>query len=587
MTKVFEADIIILGATPAGICAALSASDKGSSSVIIERSRVPGGLPANGLGATDIATRGGTGGLFLRFVKEIRNHYVEQYGEDSQQAKDCSGGYHFEPSVAEKLFREWLEEASEKVTLVTGWQMDPHQESVEQEAGHLKAIHLVTPDRQEKATARGKVFIDATYEGDLIAAAGLPFALGREGRDETGEPMAGRIYRRWIHHPPGWGSTGMGDNAIQSYNYRLCLTNKPENRILPEKPPGYRREEYLSLIEDVKTGFWAGDPTNELHLEGIGRLTNMVILPNGKTDANNQHLAMISTDLPEENWPWPMASWEWRDRFAQRLRHYIIGLLWFAQNDPDVPEDFRDRCREWGFAADEYLDNQHFPRMVYVREGRRLKGRKVFQAQDATPVREGGRPPVLSSSVTASHYALDSHAVLKRESDKDHLEGFMSFPTKPYTVPVEVMLPVGKSNLLAPVPASSTHVGFSTLRMEPCGMALGEAAGLMASGFLHKGDWPEGREVLYLQKDLLERGAVLMHFRCPEGSSEVSRPLQLFALHGLLGEDVPWEVNLNAPLCSDFKVAWPAQFKKLTGNACPPLEGLTLGDAVKALWDAL
>lgn len=585
MQKRFSADLIILGATPGGICTALAAAREGRSSLIIERSDVPGGLPANGLGATDIGTRGGTGGFFLRFVREIRAFYEETYGADSDQVRDCSDGYHFEPSVAEQVFRRWLEAASGSVRVIYGWQMDPDPDSVVREGDRIKAIHLVTRDRTGTALAEGAVFIDATYEGDLVGASGCPFAIGREGRAQTGEPMAGRIYKAWLT-PPAPGSTGLGDNAIQAYNYRLCLTRDPKKRILPECPKDYRREEYLSLIDDIQSGFWAGKTENELHLDGIGRLTNMVILPNGKTDANNQHLAMISTDLPEENWPWPMAGWEWRDRFAERLRNYITGLLWFSQNDPEVPGEFRERCREWGFAADEYTDNGNFPRMVYVREGRRLRGRKIFQAQDATPVAEGKRPPLHAHSVTASHYALDSHAVLKREPGRDSLEGIFSFRTRPYTVPAEVMIPEGRMNLLVPVAASSTHIGFSTLRMEPCWMALGEAAGHLAAHLLSNGDHPEGTAIFKIQKKLLEQGAVLLWFENRDMSRPENRPVQLFALHGFLGEEVPWQIELNEPLDDARASAWRRHFEKLTGNPAPGLQGLSMEAALQAMWDA-
>src|SRR5690606_32501577 len=136
-------------------------------------------------------------------------------------------------------------------------------------------------------------------------------------------------------------------------------------------------------------------------LAGIGRLTNMVILPNRKTDANNQHLAFISTDLPEENQDWPTADWAWRDRFAQRLRDYICGLIWFAQHDERLPADFRTACLRWGFAKDEYVDNGNFPRQVYVREGRRIEGDHLFTAHDALPVAPGARPPIHGDSITA------------------------------------------------------------------------------------------------------------------------------------------------------------------------------------------
>jgi hypothetical protein len=241
--------------------------------------------------------------------------------------------------------------------------------------------------------------------------------------------MAGRVYQAWRSKELGEGSTGEGDDTIQAYNFRLCLTANPENRVRIAKPENYDRAEYVSLIDDLRLDRMPGVHTDEFEWEGIGRITNIVWLPNGKTDANNQHLAFLSTDLPEENYPWPTADWVWRDRFAARLRDYILGLFWFMQNDPEVPESFRANAGRYGLAADEYADNGHFPRQVYVREGRRIVGERCFLAHDALPTAPGGRPPVHPDSVTASHYAVDSHAIRKRESGRVHLDGFVSMST--------------------------------------------------------------------------------------------------------------------------------------------------------------
>lgn len=523
-------DLVIVGGTPAGIMAGVAAARLGKKSLILERTAYPGGLPANGLGATDIATRGATGGLFLEFVQRIKNQYINQYGADSRQVKDCSDGYHFEPHVATAVFQELLKEHP-GITLLTLRQFDFEPENLTISGNRITAIRVLNRTSGEAETYTGKVFLDATYEGDLIAAAGVPFFVGREGKDRYNEPGAGRVYKYW-GGKEGPGSTFGEDNAVQSYNYRLCLTRDPSIRVPVRKPANYNREEYVSLIDDVKTGWHTGvealkltDAQREENKKrvaagqppvvpgmpaGIARLTNMVKLPNEKNDANNQHLAFLSTDLPEENWPYPTSGWEWRDKFAKRLREYTEGLFYFAQNDPELPEWFRKQCLEWGWAKDEYTDNGHFPRQLYVREGRRMKGKYLFKAEDALPVKAGGRPPVHADSITASHYALDSHAVRKREPGKIHLDGFLSYPSKVYTVPFRVMVPDSPlENLLAPVPASATHIGFSTLRMEPCWMALGQAAGVAAAlagtKSVHKLPIPD------LQKELLKQKAILVY----------------------------------------------------------------------------
>ena len=566
-------DIIIVGGTPGGIMAAVSAARMGKSSLLIERTNHIGGLPANGLGATDISTRGATAGLFLEFIDRIYAHYVTTYGLHSQQVTDVDEGYHFEPSVAERVFESMLAEHAE-ITVLRMRQFDALPDRVTLENGYIQEIGVV--NRLTGALERygGRVFIDATYEGDLAAAAGVPFLIGRESREAFDEPFAGRVYKYW-DGPAESGSTFQADNAIQAYNYRLPLTTRSDIKIPVTKPDTYNRDEYISLIEDVWTGRHTGEAvthlTEEARLDnkrrrlkgempivpgqpiGMQRIVNKVVLPNGKTDANNQHLAFVSTDLPEENWPWPTSSWAWRDRFARRLRDYTLGLLWFAQNDPELPDAFRDMTRQWGLSADEYVDNDYFPRQVYVREGRRIQGEHFFTAHDALPVTPGGRPPIHAGSITASHYAVDSHAVRKREPDRVHLDGFLSYQTRPYTVPFGVIVPVQVENLLTPVPVSGTHLGFSTLRMEPCWMALGQAAGVAAVLSISGNTPVRSISIQHLQQTLLAQNAVLIYYEDTSPDHLFFHALQFFGLLGFVPE---WEARLDDPVQAEEALAW-------------------------------
>ena len=559
--------------------AAISASREGKKSVILERSTHVGGLPVNGLGATDIATRGATTGLFKKFVDNIFEYYVGEYGSNSTQVKACSNGYHFEPHVAGIVLNNMLNAEGQNVTVLTRRQFDALPENVEREGGIIKSIRILNLDSRKKEKYSGKIFIDATYEGDLGAAAGVPYSLGREGESEYGEIGAGRLFKLW-RGPEIEGTTHEGDDAVQAYNYRLCLTNDPNNRILPKKPKSYKRSDYVSIIDDVYYGNFAGaeilnatpemHEANKKHIKeggktqipgdpwGIAKVTNMVKLPNDKTDANNQHLALVSTDLPEENWKWPVADWKWRDKFAKRLKEYTIGLLWFAQNDKGLPEQFKKDALEWGFAKDEYQDNDNFPRQVYVREGRRLHGKHIFTANDALPVANGKRPPIYSSSITASHYALDSHAARKREKGKMALDGFFSYPSAPYTVPYEVVVPESIDNLLIPVPASATHVGFSTLRMEPCWMALGQAAGIAASVAIDCETSVADAPIQKIQEELLNAGATLIYFKDLSVTDPDFKIAQDMALKGYLPE---WNANLDSMLDSSTAQQW----QKLSG----------------------
>ena len=585
-------DLVIVGGNPGGIMAAISAARMGKTSVILERTRYIGGLPANGLGATDIATRAATTGLFREFVDRIKQYYIDTYGADSEQVKMCSDGYHFEPSVGARIFQQMLDEQKDKITVLTMRQFDAETENIVMRDGRIETIRILNRETGEQETYAGSVFLDATYEGDLGAAAGVPFRVGREGKDEFGEPGAGRVYKYW-GGPEGEGSTFQKDNAVQSYNYRLCLTNDPKNRVPFRKPAHYNREEYASIIEDV----WTGRNTdaamqrvteammeeNRKHILagnqsklpgdkwGIAKITNIVHVPNHKTDANNQHGVFVSTDLPEENWPWPTSSWEWRDKFAQRLREYTEGLFWFAQNDPELPAHFRKAAQEWGLAKDEYTDNGNFPRQVYVREGRRFEGVYFFTANDAIPVTVGSRPPIHANSITASHYALDSHAVRKREQGRVHLDGFLSYPSAVYTVPYGVIVPKEVDNLLLPVPVSGSHIGFSTLRMEPCWMAMGQAAGIASALAIDEKVKVQNVDIEQLQSALLDQKATLMYFKDVKYDSPYFRLVQYFGLHGYLPD---WEARLQEPIDAQTFNEW----KKRSGA---DLTGLKSGESTR------
>lgn len=573
-------DLVIVGGTPGGIMSAISAAKMGKTSVILERTSHVGGLPANGLGATDIATRGATTGLFSDFIIRVKNHYIKKYGENSRQVKDCSDGFHFEPSVAEMVLEEMLAEHKDKITVLKMRQFDVEDKNIVMRNDRIEKIYILNRESKKMEEYSGKIFVDATYEGDLGAAAKVPFRVGREGSAEFNEIGAGRVYKYW-RGPEAEGTTNQADNAVQSYNYRLCLTNNPANRVEVKKPLKYNREEYVSLIEDVWTGRHTGAQMQNVTEEmleanrknikkgnstnipgdvwGIAKITNMVPLPNEKTDANNQHMAFISTDLPEENWPWPTSGWEWRDAFSVRLQEYIQGLVWFAQNDAALPEHFRKAAKEWGFAKDEYTDNGNFPRQVYVREGRRFEGLYFFTTKDATEVAPGKRPPLHVSSVTASHYAFDSHGVRKREPNKVHLDGFLSYPSQVYTVPYGVMVPKTVDNLLLPVPVSGSHIGFSTLRMEPCWMALGQACGISASLAIDNNQKVKNIDLQELQNKLVDQNATLMYFEDITATDSDFKIVQIMGLKGYLPD---WKARLDDAIDQETGLAW----EKLSGR---------------------
>ncbi len=550
-------EIVIVGGTPGGLMAAIAAARRGHTAVILERNQFIGGLPTNGLGATDIQTRGATGGLFLEFVSRVKRHYSQTYGEHSPQVDACAEGYRFEPSVAQTVFEQWLLEYGDLLTVRCRRQFDANPSNVCLHEGCLTQITLTDLETDAEEHYPAKVFIDGTYEGDLAAASGVSYYLGREDATAFDEPMAGKTYQYW-NGPLAPHSTGRGDNAIQAYNYRLPLTCNPEQRIPITKPKIYDRNEFISLVDDLqanRTTYQTPGFTTERETDGIGRLVNLVPLPNDLFDANNQHASLISTDLAEENWPWPMASWAWRDQFAQRLRDYTLGLIWFAQNDAALPQSFRQQCQKWGLAKDQYIDNEHFPRQVYVREGRRIDGDHLFTAHDALPTKDGDRPPIHADSITACHYQLDSHAVLKREKGRPCLDGFFKLSSRPYTVPYGVIMPKGIEGLLTPVPVSGTHIGFSTLRMEPCWMALGQAAGIAACLAVEQSIKPRNVPIDDLQHQLVLQGAVLIYFKDAQPGDDHYWALTQMALRGVLGDD-QWAACLHDVIDPPVATDW-------------------------------
>jgi len=568
-------DIVVLAATPGGIAASIAAARLGKRVLLLERTGHIGGLPANGLGVTDTITPDATAGIFAEFIECIETHYRQTYGEGSPNHEACNRGLRFEPSVAENVFEQMLAEHS-NITLKRNRQFDADGSHVTLDGSRLTSLTVINRKTGESETYHAGVFADATYEGDLAAAAGVPYRTGREGCDEFGEPFAGRLYMDWNDTQQLLeGSTGEADDSVQAYNYRVILTCDDPKQIAIEKPADYRRDDYVSIIEDVRTGRLT---------HGIARFVKPacmkpVPIPNDKWDANDHPKSLISTDLAEENKPYPDADWTWRDRYAQRLRDYTLGLMWFCQNDEELPQAFRDDAKRWGLPHDEFADNGHFPRQLYVREARRMVGEHTFTALDCMapddavdpfgvltgkrdPAPVDQRPPVHADSIAAAHYPMDSHACHKREPNQPEREGYFAARevTRPYTVPYGVIVPTQVDGLLVPVACSASHVGFSTLRMEPCWMALGHAAGVAASVALDTDSQPRQIDIKKLQSTLIEQGAVLIYFADVPRSSEMFESAQHL---GLLGVLPGYHARLDEPVDDAAIAEWKARLPGL------------------------
>jgi hypothetical protein len=498
-----------------------------------------GGLMTSGLGRTDIDWPEASGAIYREFLQKVLAYYTDRYGADSQQVKDCHGGMFFEPSIASRLFTGMLEAEKANLTLLTGRLLK--QASIDH--GRLVAVDVAEPAGKVVRWS-ADAFIDASYEGDLAAAAGVPYLTGRESRDDWNEEYAGKLYMNFDRTKKVLpGSTGEGDHRIQAYNYRLCLTDVPENRVACYKPEVYQRKDYTSLAGDVEAG----------RVKSIRDVLNILPVPNGKTDANNHHYCMCSSDLPEENQEYLDGDETVRQRIRTRQRHYLEGLLWFLQNDELLPQAFRQEALQFGYAADEFAGNGNFPPQLYVREGRRICGEYMFTENDARLAPGLGRTPVHGDSVVVGSYAIDSHATRKREPEGENvaLEGFLGLGwiTEIYQVPYGVMVPQQVDGLLVPVAVSATHMGLGTIRMEPCWMQLGFAAGVAADMSLSLGIPERKLPIDLLQDRLLEEGQMITFFRDADPLTEEGSALQYWGAKGLFDS---YEAQPDQPVSVAF-----------------------------------
>lgn len=496
-TETTAVDVAVYGDTPCGIAAALSAARHGRSVALIGDGPHAGGLMTSGLSITDVRFRAAHGGIFREFITRVAKHYREKYGPESAQYEACNGGLWFEPHVAQRIFEVVLAEQP-GIVLLRNKALD----GVLAEDGRVTGLVL----RGEDGRARrllAKVTIDAGYEGDVAAAAGVPYRVGREARDEFHEPYAGHGFLK----NPGLqmlpGGTGEGDQRIQAYNFRLIMTDRPDLRVPIRRPDCYDRSEYAPLVPLAHDG----------SIRGIRDVIRLAPIPNGKFNANNRPIVR-SLDLPEANTDWPEGTPERRREIYQRYADYTLGLLWFLQHDPELPEAFRRDALEWGLCADEFADNDHLPYRMYVREARRIVGRKTFTAHDAFLAPSAERTPIHSDSVAIADYHVDSHIVQRQQPGWPHIEGhvYLRLISKPAHVPFGVMLPEETKGLLVPGAVSATHLGFSVLRMEPVWVALGQAAGTAAAMSVEQQIDAADLPVLRIQRTLLDNGQMISFF---------------------------------------------------------------------------
>ncbi len=538
----FIFDVVVCGGTPAGIAAAIRAARGGHRVLLTQHTHHLGGMCVNGLGQWDAKSDHRRCPVFAEILDRLETHYRETFGLESEQHKAARysvarypvGSY--EPSVIEGVFNEMVSKESN----ITVW-LGVYPERVEIQGGELQSVGFCKLHGEQQSTAQGRVFVDATYEGDLAALAGVPYRVGRESRDEFDEPHAGLLYTRTLAQPaPSLAISGVlnlvpfshrhggqdptspqtADNRIQAYNMRPCVCQRAENRILLEAPPAnYDREEYLTYL---RFG---------LHIDAH---------INGKNSYN-------SPILPGENWEYPEGNWTVRDRITARHREFALGFMWFQQNEPSLPEEKRIKARCWGLPADEFSDNSHVPYEMYVRETRRIVGRHVLSENDLLP-REGlMRPRPFADSIAFTDWYLDSHSCSRDlgtwNSGPDRT-GNADFPFdgklilteefRPGMVPYRSLVANECSNLIVPVCTSSTHIAWGSLRLEPMWIHLGEVAGFAACQALDTSVAANAIDVSKLQRTLLDAGASIAFFNQHRRGPEMPdyAELQLAACHG-------------------------------------------------------
>ena len=520
-------DLVVYGGTSAGVSAAVQASRLGKSVVIVAPEAHLGGLSSAGLGWTDSGKKEAVGGFAREVYRRIKAHYdkpeawkEQKPGEYRLYRRDDDAMWAFEPHVAERVFEDLIAEA--KVPVFRDEWLD-RKNGVTREGTRIVAFRTLSGK-----TFRGKMFIDATYEGDLMEAAGVSYTVGRETNAKYGETLNGVQTRRAVSHqfetdvdpyitpgdpssgllplihpgPPG--KDGEADSRVQAYCFRMCLTDAPTNRIAFEKPDGYDPKQYELLGRYLRAGW-----------DGVFKKFDPI--PNRKTDTNNH--GGFSTDYIGMSYDYPEASYERRNEIIREHERYQKGLMYYLANDPGVPEKIRKETSRWGLAADEFKDNAHWPHQIYVREARRMIGEFVMSERhlrglDPTP-----------SPIGMGSYNMDSHNVQRYVDANGHArnEGDIQVsPNGPYPVSYRAIVPRATdcTNLLVPVCLSSTHIAYGSIRMEPVFLILGQSAAFAASLALDEGIKVQDVDYPRLHKLLLGVGQVL---ELPRDSGKTTR----------------------------------------------------------------
>ncbi len=497
--EVIEADVCVYGGTACGVVAAAQATRMGKTAVIAEFGAHLGGMTSGGLGATDIGNKAAIGGLARDFYRRVGRHY----GKPEQ--------WTFEPHVAEGILFAWVNEAKVSVYLQQ----------------RLATVTLAGRRITEITMANGKVFrakmfIDATYEGDLMAKAKVSYIVGREPNARYGETLDGirgetpkhqftvtvDPYRtpgdpgsgllRFIQ-PGDGGVPGDGDKRVQTYNYRLCFTRDPANRLPVTPPPDYQPADYELLARYLEALAAAG------HKPKLSEFWNPIAMPNGKTDINNN--GGFSTDFIGANYDYPEADYATRAKIWRAHENYTRGFIHFLATSPRVPENLRVEMSSWGPCRDEFLDTGGWPNQLYVREARRMVSSYVMTEHDCRG------EEVAPDSIGLAAYNMDSHNCqrLVKNGHAENEGDVQVPPMKPYPISYRALVPrPGEcANLFVPICLSATHIAYGSIRMEPVFMILGQSSATAAALSIDSGRDVQGVDAAQLHARLLADRQVL------------------------------------------------------------------------------
>lgn len=520
-------DVCVYGGTSGAAIAAVQVARMGMRAILLSPVRHLGGMCVSGLGFVDLGSERALGGLSREFFQLLYRHYQNDSAwiwqkrdtfHNAGQNFEAFNADHllatvFEPRVAEKIFLEMLRKAG--VRVMTG--------QLDRETGVSKTGAKIVSIRTGGGTEiRAAVFIDATYEGDLLAGAGVSHTIGRESNTTYAESVngiqAGRSRENQL--PDGvcpyvlkgdptsgllphvnasaGGSDGTGDKRLQAYCYRMVLTDVPENRVVVEKPENYSERDYEILFRSIEAG------------QTRVPFFKFSMVPNRKTDSNNS--CGISCDAIGgnfgENWNYAEASYAMRAEVDKAHENWQRGLIWTLQNHPRVPRELRGFYSKWGLPMDEFPDNHHWPYDIYVREGRRMVSDYVMTEHNCT----GGI--IADDPIALGSYTMDSHHTQRYVTPEGHLknEGDIQLEvTKPYPIAYRAIIPKASecTNLLVPWALSASHMAFGSIRMEPVFMMLAQSAATAACLSIIEGETVQQVPYSKLRDRLQKDGQVL------------------------------------------------------------------------------